>query len=293
MKNIVNISLFKDCKTSKPTLDIPIHAFYENVIDGEYKNEVEIIRSTSDLGKIKTLKSRMPAVTISGSFKTRKVEGLKEHSGRICIDIDGKQNPSITDWNDLRTTLGSWKEVEFSALSASGKGVFVVILLSHPDNHLEHFYALERAFKNQGIVIDAICKDLPRLRFMSYDADAIYNPNVTPFHILYKEPKPTYQTTNHSFHAKDNLDGTIDRIIKGRIDITDSYINWFAIGCALANEYGEVGRTHFHRLSQLNSAYKPSECDRQFDKCLKHKSGYTKGSLFWIAKNHGITLNKN
>lgn len=293
MENIAYISLFSNLTNREPVSNIPIHTFYKNVINGEYKYEVEAIRATTDLNKIKVLKNKLPAVTISGTFKIRKTEELIAHSKRICIDIDGKHNPSIKNWEDLRTTLGSWKEVEFSALSASGKGVFVVIVLSHPDNHLEHFYALERAFKNQGIVIDAICKDLPRLRFMSYDADAIYNPNVTPFHILYKEPKPTYQTTNHSFHAKDNLDGTIDRIIKERIDITDSYINWFAIGCALANEYGEIGRTHFHRLSQLNSAYKPSECDRQFDKCLKHKSGYTKGSLFWIAKNHGITLNKN
>lgn len=293
MNNMANISLFNNLKNSKPVLDIPIQGFYENVINGEYKIEVEAIRSTTDPAKRKVLKTALPAVTISGTFKVRKHEGLIKHSERICIDIDSKQNPSIENWSVLRTTLGSWKEVEFSALSASGQGVFVVVVISTPEYHLEHFNALKRAFKNQGIVIDSSCKDLPRLRFMSYDSSAIHNKKVKPFQLTYREPKQDYRLVNSYLSIKDDLERTINSIVSDSIDITESYVDWFAIGCALANEYGEHGRYHFHRLSQLNSDYKPSDCDRQFDKCLRYNSGYTRATFYWIAKNHGITINRN
>ena len=287
------ISLFKNLKNSNPVLDIPITGFYEDVINGEYKIEVEAIRSTTDPVKRKILKTALAAVTISGTFKERKIEASIKHSERICIDIDSKQNPFIENWADLRTTLGSWKEVEFSALSASGQGAFVVIVISTPENHLEHFKALERSFKKLGIIIDSSCKDIPRLRYMSYDSDAIHNVNVTPFQLQYREPEYHYEPDKNSIQTGEDIGLLVKRIVKDGIDITDSYVDWFAIGCALANEFGEHGRYHFHRLSQLNSGYKPSECDRQFDKCLRHNSGYTRATFYWIAKNHGITINRN
>jgi len=293
MNNMANISLFKNITTHLPVVTIPIQAFYENVINGDYKYEVEAIRSTTDLTKRKVLKTALPAVTISGTFKERKIEGLIKHSERICIDIDSKQNPFIENWSELRTTLGSWKEVEFSALSASGQGAFVVIVISTPENHLEHFKALERSFKKLGIIIDSSCKDIPRLRYMSYDSDAIHNVNVTPFQLQYRESEYHYEPDKNSIQTGEDIGLLVKRIVKDGIDITDSYVDWFAIGCALANEFGKHGRYHFHRLSQLNSGYKPSECDRQFDKCLRHNSGYTRATFYWIAKNHGITINRN
>ena len=294
MENIANISLFSNLTNPEPVSNIPIHTFYENVINGEYKYEVEAIRSTTDLNKIKVLKSKLPAVTISGTFKIRKTEELIAHSKRICIDIDGKQNPSIKNWADLRTTLGSWKEVEFSALSVSGKGVFVVIPISAPKKHLEHFFALERAFKCHGIIIDSSCKDIPRLRFLSSDSGAIFNSDATPFKSFYNEQNNDYLSVKKpDYNIEYDINEAVNKILRGSVDITGSYENWFKIGCALANEYGESGRYLFHKISHLHPDYKTSECDMQFDKCLKHNSGYTKASLFWIAKNHGITLIKN
>ena len=294
MNEQIYISLFKDVKNPLPVADIPLTAFYDNIINGEFKEEVEAIRETADPQLIKLIKKGLPAVTISGTFNERKSVGLKQHSGRICIDIDGKDNPKIEDWSELRATLGTWNEVEFAALSASGRGVFLVIPISNPKKHHEHFLALQKGFKKEGIVIDSACKDIPRLRFLTYDSEAVYNKDVVPFRqIKEEENKKKPVLSNGHLHSENSLEKTLAEVIYKRIDITENYSDWFAIGSALANEYGEAGRKLFHNLSCLSTKYKPSECDKQFDKCLKHQSNYSAGSLIWLARNHGINIYKN
>jgi len=39
----------------------------------------------------------------------------------------------------------------------------------------------------------------------------------------------------------------------------------------LADALGEAGRDYFHRVSRFNSQYNNSECDKQYDNCLKIK----------------------
>lgn len=277
MNDITKISLFRNRLQTAPVGDILLNSFYKTVLNGDYKTEIEKIRTNPD--KAKGLKKMLPCVTISGTFKERNAEGLIEHSGRICIDLDAKDNPDIENWPELRDTLGTWNEVEFAALSASGKGVFIVILISYPEKHLQHYHAIENIFKNKYCIkTDPSCKDIPRLRFMSYDKDAIFNEKVTPCRIKYQEPKRTknkYQTST------DDLGKIINEIVSQGLDITNSYKNWYEIGCALANEYGENGRDIYHNLSQNYPKYRYSECDRQFDKCLNNPKGYSKATIFY------------
>lgn len=276
MNDLAKISLFKDRLHSIPVKDILLYNFYFAVMNGDYKAEVEEIRAYPD--KVKELKKKLPGVTISGTFKERNGEGLIQHSGRICIDIDGKENSFIKDWEEVRNTLGTWKEVEFASLSASGKGVFLVVVITYPAKHLLHYLALERGFKKFGIKIDNMCKDLPRLRFMTYDKDAVLNERVTPYQITYQEPKRIHTVKKNS---NDDLEKVINEIVSKGLDLTNCYKNWYQIGCALANEYGYQGRNHFHRLSQINPDYKLSDCDKQYDKCLKNPKGYSKSTIFY------------
>ena len=87
------------------------------------------------------------------------------HSGYICIDIDGgKDNPEITDFEKLKQDLSSIECIAYCGLSISGNGVFCLIPIEHPRYHKEHFYALEKFFRDRGIVIDTSCKNVSRLR---------------------------------------------------------------------------------------------------------------------------------
>ena len=77
------------------------------------------------------------------------------------------------------------------------------------------------------------------------------------------------------------------------IDITANYNDWLKEAFSLAGEFGEGGRGYFHDISSLYPGYDKDECDRKYTECLKSNSGRTDiSTLFYIAKNHGVTLER-
>lgn len=95
--------------------------------------------------------------------------------------------------------------------------------------------------------------------------------------------------------AKDNeIETLIQRIEDAKTDITTNYNDWLNIGFALSDELGESGRSYFHRLSAFYAGYSKTECDLQYNKCLKANGhGITIKSLFYSAKQAGISIKTN
>jgi hypothetical protein len=149
----------------------------------EYTPMVDRIRSTTDENERKRLKSSLPAITPSGIFSERRANKLIAHSGLICIDIDGKDNPNIMDMEELKKELSSNDHILYCGLSVSGNGLFCLIPIAYPEQHKGHFYALQKDFKDMGIVIDGGCSDVGRLRGYSSDE----NPHVNPEALLYEK----------------------------------------------------------------------------------------------------------
>ncbi len=86
----------------------------------------------------------------------------------------------------------------------------------------------------------------------------------------------------------------IEQIELNRTDITSSYEEWRNIGFALADEFGENGRDLYYRISQFHANYTQSECDKQFDNCIKSNgTGVNISTLFYLVKNAGIELPKS
>jgi len=279
MNDLTNISLFNNRLSTTAVQDITLYQFYNAVINGKFKREIDFIRANPE--KAKSLKESLQCVTISGTFSERRKTGLIKHSGRICIDIDAKDNRYIESWPDLRDTIGTWKEVEFAALSASGKGLLLVLKITNPEKHLYHFLGIQQAFMEYGIIIDKACCDVSRLRFMTYDKDAILNENVIPHRIV--PQKTTFKKV--VFKGRhNNLDILVNEIENLSLDITCSYKQWYEIGCAIANEVGEGGRVYYHRLSRYYPKYNQKECDEQYDKCLKDPKGFTIRTIFHYRK---------
>ena len=113
------------------------------------------------------------------------------------------------------------------------------------------------------------------------------NENVESYKRVYNAP--------HKNHFKVKVPGNnslqlINKILESGVDITSDYKNWYQIGASLASEYGEGGRELFHKLSMASPKYKFSDCDKQYDKCLKNHGRYTIGTLFHYAKEFGISL---
>lgn len=297
----VYISKFLNYKSSVPSETLSL---FEYLKDYSHKSTVEYIRTLTDKDEIKRLKSQLPAITVSGLFKTRNAKALIEHSGYICIDIDGNDNPHISDFGKLRDELSKSVNVAFSSLSVSGRGVFCIIPISEKDKHIEHFEALRIIFEGLGIFIDKGCKDVSRLRGYSYDDRAYLNEEAIIFtqKVEFKKnvsiSKSIKKEVNFNFINKSSLkenNNTTQRVMKiiaqinlKAIDITETYHQWFQIGCALANEFGEEGREMFHLVSQNNPDYHSSTSDNLFSNCLEGNYSISIGTFFYYAEQYGL-----
>jgi hypothetical protein len=108
-----------------------------------------------------------------------------------------------------------------------------------------------------------------------------------------KHPKnfhPSKAKTEIQDSSKRDMDveSVIIKIEAYRLDLTCNYNDWVTIGFALADEYGMAGGSRFHRISRFHPKYDPQECEAQYRKCLRGKSGVTIRTFFWMAAQAGI-----
>lgn len=273
--------------------------------DASSYQPIQQIRMTEDKTERTRLKSGLPCATISAICPYgRKTDDAFEHTGLICIDIDGQDNPGFGSGAELKTEVCKVAEVAYCSLSASGNGCFAIFKLSNSDNHLGHFLALQRLFKSRGIVIDGQCKDVKRLRFATFDAEPYINPNADVFRIIDMANKSAIntKTANPALTPrawKDNMETTVEKVaqltaevVRRRIDLTDSYSNWVEIGMALA-DLGEAGREFFHAVSSVYPAYDQAKANIKFTNLLRTTRKVTIGTFFHQCEAHGVILDTN
>jgi hypothetical protein len=267
--------------------------------DDAVKSQVENIRTITDKESRNKLKASLPCITPSGIFSERKVAGLVKHSGYMCIDIDAKDNPQIQDFAECRNNLSKIKNIMYAGLSVSGNGVFALIPIRYPEKHVAHFKALEMCFAKLGITIDKSCKDVSRLRAASYDAEAHININALEFTEFFdymnmveksftKTPYVEVQSSRPEDFTKRKVLEILNILNSCSIDITENYEQWFQIGCALANEFGEEGREMFQLVSLNHPKYHMEAVDRKFTECLNGKYSYSIGTFFYWAEQYNL-----
>lgn len=280
-------------------------ALAEFLNDASSHHLIRQIRMTEDKAERTLLKSGLPCATISAICPDgRKADDAFEHTGLICIDIDGQDNHGFGSGAELKAELCKVAEVAYCSLSASGNGCFAIFRLSRPENHLGHFLALQRLFKSRlGIVVDGQCKDVKRLRFATFDSEPYINENAEPFRIIDAATKPRYNPTkttvamgqrtwNESPEATfDKVARLTEEVVGRRIDLTDGYSKWIEIGMALAN-LGEAGREFFHAVSSVYTGYDRAKADAKFTNLLRTTRKVTIATFFHQCENHGVTLDR-
>lgn len=285
----IQISVYRGVRDTKGHIST-LFEFLNNV---EY-DAIQELRSCTDQNRRKQIKLSLPQATISGIFSpTRAAGNLVRHSGLICVDIDGKDNPHIANFNTLiEDTLSQLEEVAYASRSVSGNGYFVITPLKYPEAHKAHFEKLVRDFAALAIVIDRACGDVSRLRCQSFDLHQYINLSAKPYEGLYHEPKPVRPTYTYNFSGIDAEDKVMQlcREIANRgIDLTGSYDDWMKIGAALSS-LGESGRQWFHLCSAQNQKYNAAECDRKFNNLLRSNRRIGIGTFFYLCKNAGLEV---
>ena len=277
VKDLLNskISLYKrvnETKSQTITLDDWLHK-----VTPAAKKVVTDIRFTnvSDPKAAKAMKTlNLPCCTISGVFEgERKASLVTEKNPVICIDID--KIPDGIPIEELKKEVFELPYVFYVSLSARGEGIFALIYYNKDNDFLTTFKALEQDFRDLDIEIDKACKDICRLRFVSWDAEPLEKEEVEMYDgeyleqfadpQFYKETKKkdTQIQTDDWFTFK-----TIKYLINNCGYRADEYQDWLMDGFRLAT-FGEYGHALFMHLSQHSDNFNERVAERKWEECVR------------------------
>lgn len=323
MKRLIKVSMFKRARYKMTCGTISL---WDWLLErNSYTPLVEMLRQETIEEKRKKIKDLLPAVTISCICSERFISSITEYTNLICIDIDGKDNPSISDMEELKQRLGKLPYVMYCGLSASGNGVFCIIPYEDYKKHKLYFNALERDFRNMGIIVDSSCSDICRLRFYSYDEHPYINFEVKTYSNTLEKSEFTrikYERVIHKQSCKrsistessknisledfllqpSNLDFTsatplskiqeverlLNLVIERQVDITPIYNDWIRIGLVIKNLFEDKGLDLFLKVSSFYPNYTQEEAENKYFELDERKYRVNSQSLFDIAAKYGI-----
>lgn len=179
---------------------IPV-SLYDWCTADKFKQQIEAIREAPDKATRDNLKLLLPC-----AMPSLKID--KSHSGFIAVDIDGVNHNENLDYSpqQLKQKVSRIANVAYCGYSASGLGVWALIPLFDPTKHLQHFKALQYAFKQIGLTIDDSCSNVNRLRFASYDSEPYINENAKAFSLIsVPEIQPILKFKKTKFKNNENI----------------------------------------------------------------------------------------
>lgn len=284
MSNV--ITLFANAEATRPQELIDFTEYLYLIKNGHWQDEVIHYRAIQDPEERKAAKRKIIAVTPSGEFTGRGQAGLKNHSGIICIDVDDKDNEALNE--KIRALVGDPFVLAFHQ-SLGGLG-YAIYFRIEPTKHLDAYLAIEKYLADTyHLVADKACKDVTRLRFVSFDPFLHKNPKEVPVFKKYLKKDAQISTRVIHAHTSKDMEFIISQIRSRRIDLTGSYHDWIQIGFALADHYGEAGRDYFHAISEMHPEYNAQTTDAKYDNFLKTNDGSVGiATLFYKCKEHGI-----
>ena len=285
------VSIFENAHSVNP-VNISLYAFLNSK---KHIDKINQIRLSDSKEKKDELKKMLPCATISGTFTKRSIEGIDNYNGLVCIDFDGKDNDKTPE--QMKAILKDFEEVLYCGLSVSGKGVYAIIRTdnSEPKLHSKVVIELGDMFEKFGLKYDKSCKDISRLRFVSFDKNGYLNEDAISFqtsHIqLIEQPKQQ----NYTFgKGKNNTEELVIKYVSAiqssKLDITDNYEDWVRIGFALASYFGYEGEDYFLTVSQNSPKYNLARCVQKYRNFVKCGRRINIGTFITICKNNNIKI---
>ena len=176
MKN-PQFSYFKaPVKNLKPYTSVTLQQVFKGITGEFFKTQTQRLRTLKENDARKYKAMRFDYVTFSGTFTQRRIEGLKENSGLICLDFD-HLGPDITG---IKTRLIKDPEIapQLLFVSPGGNGLKLVLEIDLEEaSHKIWFLALSNYYKaNHQLEADKSGSDVSRACFLGWDPEAYINP---------------------------------------------------------------------------------------------------------------------
>lgn len=235
-------------------------------------------------------KSEIPSITVSGTFNRRRVVGdIKDKTGIIAIDIDKDNNPCL-DIEKTKKEVMKLPYVFLSGLSCRGEGVYCFIYYNK-ENYIGYvFNALEQIFKNLGYVVDHKCRDITRLRFVSYDSNMLLKQEVEMFNETYIPPeREPYECTSEWVLTKDDVKDIVTcvYVLTHYFNYrSDDYEEWLLDGFRLATlPNKQVGLKLFEMISEVSDNFEGyDDVENKFNECYNTTTYKTNILGYYINK---------
>ena len=220
------VSVFRTCYETTPFSTVLLKDWLQTKL---YEKVICALRHLDRAPELQIQdKKALPAITPLGVFSQRSASGLLEYSGFVCIDVDGKDNPHVRDWDVLKEQLGrQFPRLYYAGLSCSGRGIFLIFRVRTPDRYSEHLNSLFHALQECGVKADLQCRDVARLRFASYDAHPYENYDALPYDQYREKLQPASKRSDSLLYWTKNRDHYVELLVseieRRGIDITKGY----------------------------------------------------------------------
>ena len=290
------VTLFASATATTPKAVLSLQGFIAECRGETHKGAVLAIRQAAAAGdktKAGLLKRKLPAVTLSCSMTSRAKgapERVRTHSGWLQCDFDAQDNPGVVQ-DEIRARLQADQHVGAVFVGPSGAGIKAALRIDG-SRHRESFGSAARYFKSEyGLTIDAACKDVERLCFLSHDPEAwcriVGKSEVLPITdepalITVAKPPPTLSTGGG--HTTSHSPASAAKIahILSFIPPRPKYPEWLEIISAVSSELPPA------EAEAVLAAWSPEESEGEY--AAKIRSGLTKfslGTLIYYAKEGG------
>ena len=268
----------------------------------KHKEEIEAVRMidrSKNESEYKKAKEKVLSFTPSclcpngGSAKAENVEHVNP---LIAVDLDAKDNENITI-EEMRTKINSLPYVMYSSLSVGGKGMYALIAIKE-ENKNEFkavFNALNEDFKALGLTLDSSCVNVNRERYMSFDDNEYWNDKAEIYTKKISIPTQVNTTllrggdnANKPLTAREynKVRDMVEDIKANKIQVSKNHDDTLKIANAIANIWGEEGRTLLHIIRQQRSGYDEFKTDSNFDYVLDHLDDKERYGLGFIFKKY-------
>lgn len=271
---------------------------YNAIITGRIcKKEIAKVRSIdrqANESEYRQAKAKVSSYTPSCVCASTTAKEVKEINPLIAIDLDAKDNESVT-LDEMRKRINSLPYVMYSSLSVGGKGMYALIpiLESNKNDFKGVFKALESDFKGLGLTLDSSRINVNRERYMSYDDNEYWNTKCEIYDRKISIPTQVNKQPLQGLEINANKPLTprefnkvrdmVEDIKANKLQLTKNHTDTLGLANAIANIWGEEGRTLFHLIRSQRSGYDEFKTDRNFDYVLDHlddKERYGLGFIF-------------